>query len=84
MTDNARRADSLDKWTLLPKASPDEAAERIIRGIARNEPRILIGKDARAMDILQRLKPGTYWSTIARKLDKATARMTSARTTGDK
>ena len=74
MTDNARRAESLDRFAALPKATPAEAAERIVAGILKNEPRILIGKDARRMDILQRLKPATYWATIAKGIEKATGR----------
>ena len=35
---------------------------RIVQGIERNEPRILIGSDARFMDLLQRFRPATYWS----------------------
>jgi short-subunit dehydrogenase len=77
MTDNARRAESLDRFAAIPKASPDEAAERIIAGLLKNEPRILIGKDARRMDILQRLKPATYWATIARRIEKMTRQKTS-------
>jgi short-subunit dehydrogenase len=42
------------------------AAERIIRGIERNEPRILIGWDARFLDLVQRLRPARYWSLLAR------------------
>ena len=77
MTDNARRAESLDRFAALPKATPDEAADRIIAGISKNEPRILIGKDARRMDILQRLKPATYWATIAKRIEKMTKQRAS-------
>ena len=77
MTDNARRAESLDRFAAIPKATPDEAADRIIAGILKNEPRILIGKDARRMDILQRLKPATYWATIAKRIEKMTKQKTS-------
>jgi short-subunit dehydrogenase len=77
MTDNARRAESLDRFAALPKATPDEAAGCIIAGILKNEPRILIGKDARRMDILQRLKPATYWATIAKRIEKMTKQKSS-------
>ena len=42
------------------QTTPAEAADQIIDGIRRNAPRVLIGKDARLMDILARLKPGSY------------------------
>jgi short-subunit dehydrogenase len=74
MTDNARRAESLDRFAALPKTSASDAAERIIAGIAKNEPRILIGRDARRVDLLQRFKPGTYWATIAKQIEKVAGR----------
>jgi NAD(P)-dependent dehydrogenase (short-subunit alcohol dehydrogenase family) len=37
-----------------------EAARTIIAGIERNAPRILIGNDAKFLDFLARIKPGTY------------------------
>ena len=70
MMDNQRRADAIDRFNQVPKKTPQEAAQRIIRGIEKNEPRILIGPDARRMDLLQRLKPGTYWATMARRIAK--------------
>ena len=35
-----------------------------VRGVLRNAPRILVGNDARALDLLQRLLPGTYWARV--------------------
>ena len=52
----------------LFRTSPEEAASRILRGVERSEPRILIGSDAYQIDILQRLRPGTYWKTLSGKL----------------
>src|SRR5256884_6585367 len=57
ITDNARRAEMIDRFDLVAKTTPQAAALRIIRGIEKNQPRILIGNDARIMDILQRLRP---------------------------
>ena len=74
MKDNARRVESIERFAALPKTSPSDAARQIIAGIERNAPRILIGKDARRIDFLQRLKPATYWATIARKIEKATGK----------
>jgi short-subunit dehydrogenase len=70
VTDNARRAQSIERFETAAKTTPQAAALRIIRGIENNEPRILIGSDARLMDILQRLRPATYWSVLARRLEK--------------
>jgi short-subunit dehydrogenase len=70
VTDNARRAESIDRFEQVAKTTPKAAALRIISGIENNEPRILIGGDARLMDILQRLMPSRYWSVLARRLPR--------------
>jgi NAD(P)-dependent dehydrogenase (short-subunit alcohol dehydrogenase family) len=59
----------------LFRTSPEEAASRILRGVERSEPRILIGSDAYQIDILQRLRPGTYWKSLSRKLKKHSAKL---------
>jgi short-subunit dehydrogenase len=74
MTDNARRAQSIERFDSFAKTTPAAAALRIIQGIENNAPRILIGNDARFMDLLQRLRPGTYWSVLGRRIEKAMAR----------
>ncbi len=78
MTDNVRRAESIDRFEKLAKTPPAAAAQRIIRGIEKNEKRILIGNDARTMDIVQRLMPVRYWSFLARKMAKAPESQNSA------
>jgi short-subunit dehydrogenase len=74
MTDNARRAQSIERFDSFAKTTPAAAALRIIQGIENNAPRILIGNDARFMDLLQRLRPGTYWSVLGRRIEKAMAK----------
>jgi len=75
VTDNARRAQSIERFDALARTTPTAAALRIIAGIERNEPRILIGNDARFMDLLQRFRPGTYWKVMQRQIEKATAKV---------
>jgi short-subunit dehydrogenase len=70
VTDNARRAQSIERFDAIAKTTPAAAAVRIIAGIEKNQPRILIGNDARFMDLLQRLRPATYWTVLARRLEK--------------
>ena len=72
MTDNARRAQSIERFDAVARTTPAAAALRIINGIENNQPRILIGNDARFMDLLQRFRPATYWSALARRIEKAT------------
>jgi len=54
-----------DRFEQLARTTPAAAAQRIVRGIERNEPRILIGRDAQYLDIIQRFRPATYWSLLA-------------------
>ena len=73
VTDNARRAQSIDRFDAIARTTPAVAALRIIEGIGKNAPRILIGNDARFMDLLQRFRPGTYWKFLQRRIEKMAA-----------
>jgi short-subunit dehydrogenase len=70
MTDNGRRVEAIERFEKIATKSPAAAAMRIIQGIERNEPRILIGSDARFMDLLQRFRPTAYWAVMARRIEK--------------
>jgi len=74
MTDNARRAQTIERFEAVAKTTPAAAALRIIAGIENNAPRVLIGNDARFMDLLQRLRPATYWAVLAKRIEKAMAK----------
>ena len=73
VTDNARRAQSIDRFDVIAKTTPPAAAQRIILGIEKNQPRILIGNDAWFMDLLQRFRPATYWAVLAKRIEKTGA-----------
>jgi NAD(P)-dependent dehydrogenase (short-subunit alcohol dehydrogenase family) len=62
------------KFEKLFRTSAEEAATRILRGVERSEPRILIGSDATQIDVVQRLRPGTYWKTLGKVFAKVAAR----------
>jgi short-subunit dehydrogenase len=68
--DNARRVEAIERFEKVATKSPIAAAIRIIEGIEKNAPRILIGSDARFMDLLQRFRPATYWAPIARQIER--------------
>src|SRR3954447_18956382 len=74
MTDNARRVQSIERFEAVAQTTPTAAALRIIKGIEKNERRILIGNDARFADLLQRLRPASYWAVLARQIEKVAAR----------
>ncbi len=65
----SKRDDNIARFDRLARTSPEAAAARILRGVERREPRILIGGDAYQIDILQRLRPASYWKALARKLE---------------
>jgi short-subunit dehydrogenase len=69
VTDNTRRADAIERFEQVATKSPKAAACRIIGGIENNELRILIGSDARFMDILQRFRPANYWAPLAKRME---------------
>jgi short-subunit dehydrogenase len=78
MTDNERRARTIERFEAAAKTTPQRAAQRIIQGIENDEPRILIGSDARMLDLLQRFRPATYWKVLSRRIEKAAAKAARA------
>jgi len=67
-------SDTPDEWKQqgvkffdkVAKTTAEEAADVIVRGIKDRDPRILIGKDARAISMFSRLFPKRYLSVIER------------------
>jgi short-subunit dehydrogenase len=74
VTNNERRAQAIERFDVIAQTSAKDAGLRIIKGIEKNEPRILIGSDARFMDILQRFRPATYWNAMAKRIEKSSKR----------
>lgn len=44
----------------MARTTPDQAARAILAGVARNRRRVLIGVDAKAIDLIARLPAGVY------------------------
>ena len=68
-TSGPTRDEIIRRFERLARTPPETAAARILRGVDNREPRILIGSDAYQIDILQRLRPASYWKSLARKLE---------------
>ena len=77
IADNARLAKCLDgaeiardraAWHGLLVLAPETAAARIVQGIVRREPRVVVGRDAALAVWLQRLFPTSYWKHAARDI----------------
>lgn len=54
----------IDFFDEVAKTTPEAAAARIVRGIERNEERILVGIDARFIERVQRWLPVRYWDVL--------------------
>ena len=83
ISENARLAKGLDaadvareraNWRSLLALAPEAAAEIIAVAIERREPRVLVGKDAKAAALVQRLFPVTYWKHVARDIARRVKR----------
>lgn len=48
------------------RITADDAAEIILRGVQKNQRRVLVGADAKAYDLVQRLMPNRYQWVLAR------------------
>jgi NAD(P)-dependent dehydrogenase (short-subunit alcohol dehydrogenase family) len=66
----ADHVDAPDKFDKVARTTPAQAAETIVQGILKNKKRILIGADARALALLQRLVPVNYWGVMGGWFDK--------------
>ncbi|HMM15051.1 MAG TPA: SDR family NAD(P)-dependent oxidoreductase [Parvibaculum sp.] len=60
------REEAATGFDRLARTTPERAAEVIISGIRKNKGRILIGTDAKILDIIQRLLPASYGSILFR------------------
>ena len=85
ISENARLAKGLDaadvareraNWRSLLALAPEKAAEIIAVAIERREPRVLVGQDAKAAALVQRLFPVTYWKHVARDIARRVKRKT--------
>lgn len=72
-TPAVRQEQSVAQFEQWARTSPEAAAARILRGVEQGESRILIGMDAYQIDVLQRLRPASYWKPLAKKLEKVVA-----------
>jgi len=59
-------------FSVAARTSPEAAAERIVRGVLRDEERILVGPDAWAIDRIQRWAPVKYWRLVGKMIEMMT------------
>lgn len=66
--------DSVSRFDRVAITTAENAAARILKGVEKYEPRVLIGRDCKQVDILQRLRPVGYWKQLAKKIQDPGAR----------
>lgn len=64
-------ASAAEKFANLAQTTPEEAAATIVRGIEKKSPRILIGADAVAIDVMARSMPEAYTAVLGQLLKMA-------------
>ncbi len=63
---NAETQAQMEIWAKFLRLDPQDAAERIVRGIERREKCVLVGRDAQRAALIQRLFPVDYWRVLQR------------------
>jgi NADP-dependent 3-hydroxy acid dehydrogenase YdfG len=58
---------TMEKMLRMP---PERAGEIIVRGIERRQARILVGSDAKAAALLERLSPVGYWTLLKKAIKR--------------
>jgi NAD(P)-dependent dehydrogenase (short-subunit alcohol dehydrogenase family) len=66
--DSQLHNDSIARFDRVAITSAEDAAARILRGVEKREPRVLIGSDCKQVDILQRITPAGYWKQLAKRI----------------
>lgn len=62
---------STRSFARVARLTPREAAQIILRGVERRQPRILVGTDAEWIDRIQRAAPVRYGSLLKKAIDRA-------------
>ncbi len=73
--DDAKAARDIRYFDKVAMTTPQQAAAVIVNGIEQRKKRILIGRDATVLDLIQRLLPVRYWALLMR-VAKLSARKT--------
>lgn len=71
LIDSAHAGKEFEK---LARTRPDQAAQQIVDAILSERRRLLIGADAKVMDLIQRLAPGRYQSLVKQVVKRQLAR----------
>jgi NAD(P)-dependent dehydrogenase (short-subunit alcohol dehydrogenase family) len=71
-THGSRHERECARFDRLAVTTPEAAADRIVTGMLRGEPRILVGRDATHIALIQRLLPTRYWRILRPIVERRT------------
>ena len=57
-----------ERFKRLLKMPPERAGETIVAAMERRQPRVIVGSDAKAAALIERLAPVSYWKTLQRRM----------------
>ena len=67
-TDEAELAANRERFKRLLRLPPEKAGEIIVAGMERRRPRVIVGSDAKAAALIERLAPVSYWNLLRRRM----------------
>jgi short-subunit dehydrogenase len=88
IADSARLSQGIDpeearaataEFNTYLKTSAEDAGEAVAQAILHRKPRLLIGRDAKVIEIIQRIFPVTYWRRVAKSQGNVASVMTPAK-----
>ncbi|MBO0767772.1 MAG: SDR family NAD(P)-dependent oxidoreductase [Solirubrobacterales bacterium] len=65
-SDEASSEELADRFEKIARLTPDQAAEIILAGVRKGRPRILVGNDAKALDLMVRVLGSGYQQLVSR------------------
>ncbi|HWN08609.1 MAG TPA: SDR family oxidoreductase [Pyrinomonadaceae bacterium] len=71
-TRTGKREEFAAIFDVLAGTTPERAADRIVNGVLQGETRILIGPDAKQINVIHRLFPERYWRIIGPLIEMRT------------
>lgn len=69
-----QKAEIASNFEGMARSTPEQAAQCIVDGIVKNQVRILIGRDARLIDRLQRLMPVGHYRVLQKLMRRSSGR----------
>ncbi|HZR86825.1 MAG TPA: SDR family oxidoreductase [Bradyrhizobium sp.] len=63
-TSNAEVNEQIERARRVLTMPPAQAGEIIVKAVERGAPRVLVGRDAKMMALLERLAPVSYWNIL--------------------